>query len=50
MYLQDIETEGNMIELELDYQDVKEEKADSKVLATNCLIPKVMQSSRQFFL
>ena len=45
VYLQDIETEENIKEEELDYQDVKEEKADSKVLATSCLIPKVRQNS-----
>ena len=47
VYLQDSETEENMTEEELDYQ---QEKADNEVLATSCLILNVRQSSRQFFL
>ena len=50
MYLQDIETEGNVKEEELDYQDVKEEIADSEFLPISYLIPKVSHSCRRFFL
>ena len=48
MNLQDIETEGNVKEEVPDYQDFIEEKADTEVLATRCLVPQVMQNSRRF--
>jgi hypothetical protein len=41
--LQDIETEENMKEEELDYQDVKEENEYSEFLSISCLIPKVRE-------
>jgi len=46
VYLQDIETEGNMKEEECDNQDIKEEIPHSKFLATTALILEVRQSCR----
>ena len=39
--MQDVVTEGNIKEEELDHQDIQEEIPDTGVLATTSLIPKV---------
>ena len=48
VYLQDIETEENIKEEELDYRDVKEEITHSEFLPMSYLIPKVSHSFKDF--